>query len=151
MFWHCAQPMGLSLWGQRVNRSLWLWQWLPGSAGVMEGMLRTCPARLNLLLQFSDRFPGPLGPWVLVSKAHLCFQSEPRYDRMSWIAAEASLRARRSVRKPNHAEGYMAQECMRCTFLHTGMPKATYTPYIHMHTLGHTHTHTHTHSTQSEN
>lgn len=46
--------------------------------GQWGRMLRTCPARLNLLLQFSDRFPGPLGAWALVSKAHLCFQAESR-------------------------------------------------------------------------
>lgn len=38
----------------------------------MEGMLRTCPARLNLLLQVSDRFQGPLGTRAPVSEAHLC-------------------------------------------------------------------------------
>lgn len=44
------------------TEGLILWRWLPGTAGLIEGMLRACPARLNLLFQAPDRFPGPRGP-----------------------------------------------------------------------------------------
>ncbi len=117
MFWHCAQPMGLSLWVHHANRSLWLWRWLPGSTGVMEGMLRTCPARLNLLLQFSDRFPGPLGPGRLCLRPICAFRQSHDTTDWAWIAAEASLRTHRSVRKSwtnkgseYHVEGYIGQK-----------------------------------------
>lgn len=62
-----------------------LWQWLPGAAGLIEGMLRACPARLNLLFQAPDRFPGPLGP------GHLCLGSSVLSGRVRAQQIETEL------------------------------------------------------------
>lgn len=74
---------GLPSLGSASKHGTWLRRRLPGSAEVMEGMLRTCPGRLDLLLQFSDRFAGPSGPEAPASQAHLRLQAEPQRDRLS--------------------------------------------------------------------
>lgn len=85
---------------------LWLWWWLPGSPGVTEGTLRTHPGRLDLLLQFSDAFLGPLGPMCLCLRPICAFRQSHCATDWAWIAAEASFVANRSVGKPRTQDFY---------------------------------------------
>lgn len=87
----------LSLWDHLAHRTL-LTVVARQHRGQRRGMLRTCPARLNLLLQFSDRFLRPLGHRCLCLRPICAFRHSRSVTDWAWIAAEASLSVHRSIR-----------------------------------------------------